>query len=105
MYVALGHTSFTTAGIHHKKIIGEFAEVLRKRDANTCLRDMLIRRLESIIDNPPKNPSAFMNSCLAIVKEHDEAANKLPKDISRRNIINYAEKVRSRETVDLDYEK
>lgn len=104
MYVAPGHTSFTTAGIHHKKVIGEFAEVLRKRDSNTCLRDMLIRRLESIIDNPSKDSSSFMNYSLALVKEHNDATNKLPKDISRKNIINYAEKLREKETVDLGTE-
>lgn len=89
-----GHTSYTTAGIHHKKIIGEFAEVLRKRDSNTCLRDLLIRKLEQIIDNPPKECSENMRACLQIVKEHDEVANKLPKDISHKNIYSFAEKVR-----------
>lgn len=101
-----GHTSFTTAGIHHKKVIGEFAEVLRKRDANTCLRDMLIRKLEQIIDNPPENPSANMRASLQIVKEHDEIANKLPKDISHKNILSYAEKIRERkkENIEIDSE-
>lgn len=90
-----GHTSYTTAGIHHKKIIGEFAEVLRKRDSNTCLRDLLIRKLEQIIDNPPQKCSDYMRACLQIVKEHDEVANKLPKDISHKNIYSFAEKLRN----------
>lgn len=91
-----GHTSYTTAGIHHKKIIGEFAEILRKRDSNTCLRDLLIRKLEQIIDNPPKKCSENMRACLQIVKEHDKVANKLPKDISHKNIYSFAEKLRNK---------
>lgn len=90
-----GHTSYTTAGIHHKKVIGEFAEVLRKRDSNTCLRDLLIRRLEQIIDNPPEKCSPNMRVSLQVVKEHDEVANKLPKDISHKNIYSFAEKLRN----------
>lgn len=65
---------------------------------------MIIRRLEAIIDDPPKIPSDFMKYYLTLVKEHDDAANKLPKDISRKNIINYAEKVRNREAANLDNE-
>lgn len=89
-----GHTSYTTAGIHHKKIIGEFAEVLRKRDSNTCLRDLLIRKLEQIIDNPPEKCSPYMHASLQVAKTHEEVANKLPKDISKKNIYSFAEKLR-----------
>ncbi len=104
MSAVLGHTSFTTAGIHHKKIIGEFAEVLRKRDSNTCLRDLLIRRLEYIIDNPIDNPSPGMALSLQVVKEHDETANKLPKDISKKNILAYGEKLRNIEKSNPDFD-
>lgn len=102
-----GHTSFTTAGIHHKKIIGEFAEVLRKKDSNTCLRDLVIRKLEQLIENPPKDSDIDINSTLQIIKEHDEVATKLPKDISRKNILNYAEKLRimEKDNSDLDLSK
>lgn len=96
-----GHTSYTTAGIHHKKIIEEFAEVLRKRDANTCLRDLLIQKLEEIIDNPPKKCTPHMRDCLKLVKKHDEIANKLPKDISNKNIYSYAEKLRNKQNSEL----
>lgn len=97
-----GHTSFTTASIHHKKVIGAFAEILRSKDSNTCLRDLLIRRLEGIIETyrPMFNDldnldiSEQMRSCLKIVKRHNELANILPKDISTKNIISYAEKLR-----------
>ena len=94
-----GHTSYTTAAIHHKKVIGEFAEILRKKDSNTCLRDLLIRRLEHLIENPPENSNSkaaiSINKSLQIIKKHDEIAIKLPKDISNKNIISYAEKLRN----------
>lgn len=94
-----GHTSSTTAAIHHKKVIGEFAEVLRKKDSNTCLRDLIIRRLEQLIEYPPENSNseaiASINKSLQIIKNHDETARKLPKDISKKNIISYAEKLRN----------
>lgn len=91
-----GHTSFTTAGIHHKKVIGEFAEILRKRDANTCLRDLLIRRLEQLIEHPKKF-SGNLDNYLKRVKEHDKIATKLPKDISTKNIIAYGHKLRNKQ--------
>lgn len=101
-----GHTSFTTAGIHHKKVIGEFSEILRKKDSNTCLRDLLIRRLEQLIENPEifladmdesSQTAKNIKRCLKIVQEHDEIALKLPKDISLKNILNYGEKLRNME--------
>lgn len=94
------HTSYTSASIHHKKVIGEFVEILRKRDTNTCLREMLLRRLENIIENnsiicdKQNNLSPSMKVSLKIVKEHDEMAHKLPKDISQKNVLIYAEKLR-----------
>lgn len=101
------HTSYTNAGIHHKKVIGEFSEVLRKKDSNTCLRDMLIRRLEDLIENnghlnniPSENISENMKQCLEVVRKHDKMANKLPKDISRKNILSYAERLRAMEKSD-----
>ncbi len=96
---ASGQTSFTNAGIHHKKVVGEFAEALRKRDSNTCLRDMLIRRLEDLIEEPEKfvkNPKALehINDYLTtIVDRHAEMVINLPKDISKKNIIKYGEKL------------
>ena len=95
------HTSYTNAGILHKKVIGEFAEVLRKKDSNTCLRDMLIRRLEKLIEHnghlndvSSKPISSNMKHCLEIVRKHDEISNKLPKDISKKNILSYSERLR-----------
>lgn len=102
-----GHTSFTTAGIHHKKVIGEFSEVLRKKDSNTCLRDLLIRRLEQLIENPEDFISDMdessliaqknINASLQIAQKHDEIVAKLPKDISLKNILSYGEKLRNME--------
>ncbi len=98
-----GHTSYTTASIHHKKIIGEFAEVLRKKDCNTCLRDLLIRRVEDLIETyrpffnniDSLEVSNSIKTSLKIVKKHDDIANSLPKDLSFKNIASYAEKLRN----------
>ena len=95
-----GHTSFTTASIHHKKIIGEFSEVLRKKDSNTCLRDMLIRKLDTIIENMSSLDTdsidkLSMKHCLKIIQTHNEMSYNLPKDISKKNIIAYGERLRN----------
>lgn len=103
-----GHTSFTTAQIHHKKVIGEFSEVLRKKDSNTCLRDLLIRRLEYIIETGAEldlDGNTLDSSFLKVIEQHDKAVSKLPKDISQKNIVKYAEKLRNIEqSVDSDLE-
>lgn len=95
-----GHTSYTNASIHHKKIIGEFSEILRKRDSNTCLRDILIRRLEELIESPERFTQDLkvlenINQSLKIVEQHDEMASKLPKNVSKKNILSYGEKLRT----------
>lgn len=98
------HTSYTSASIHHKKVIGEFVEILRKKDSNTCLRELLLRRLEQLIDdnlliyNEPNQENKLsdgMKRSLEVVKIHDEIAHRLPKDISNKNIYLYAEKLRN----------
>ncbi len=105
------HTSYTNAGIHHKKVIGEFAEILRKKDSNTCLREMLIRRLEELIDSPQKFAYDMKTldriiKLTYIVNNHDTMATKLPKNISPKNIMTYGErlreKLRKRSNSDLD---
>lgn len=104
-----GHTSYTNAEIHHKKIAGEFAEVLRKKDSNTILRDLLIRKLKKIIDtNMPiyKHSNellenTYMGNAMKSIIEHDDFSARLPKDISKKNIIQYGEKLR---TIDLNKE-
>ena len=98
-----GHSSFTTVGIHHKKVIGEFSEAIRKKDANTILRDLLIRRLENILDNPSEYlPNYEENSDIKMLlekaNEHEEIATKLPKDISRKNVFQYGEKLRQKQS-------
>lgn len=84
------HTSFGNAGIFHKSLSNEFTEILRWRDTNTCLRDMLVQRLNQILENPKKN-NATINNLIHITEEHDKMANKLPKDITRTDILNYCE--------------
>ena len=112
--ISSGHSSFTTASNHNKKIVGEFAETLRKKDANTCLRDMLIDRLKDILDHPntyfpnvkirplsslsisssnPKHRPNYIEQCLLVAKEHEKFASKLPKDISKKDIAKYGEKL------------
>ena len=108
--VSSGHSSFTTASNHNKKIEGEFAEALRKKDANTCLRDMLIDRLKNILQDPksyfpdvkigplstlninstnPNNRPNYIEQCLLIAQQHEKFASKLPKDISKKDIAKY----------------
>ena len=115
--ISSGHSSFTTASNHNKKVVGEFAEALRKKDANTCLRDMLIDRLKDILQNPRSffpdvkikrlsklkmdspNPEYRPNSieqCLLVAQKHEEIASKLPKDISKKDIAKYGMKLRKK---------
>ena len=112
--VSSGHSSFTTASNHNKKIEGEFAEALRKKDANTCLRDMLIDRLKNILQDPksyfpdvkigplstlninstnPNNRPNYIEQCLLIAQQHEKFASKLPKDISKKDIAKYGERL------------
>ena len=81
-----GHSSFTTVGNHNKKIVGEFSEAIRKKDSNTLLRDILVRRLENILENPEEY--------FDLAKQHEEIASRLPKDIPRKNIIHYGNRLR-----------
>lgn len=96
-----GHSSFTTVGNHNKKIVGEFSEAIRKKDSNTLLRDILVRRLENILENPEKyfdlkddSQSAYVTRYLDLAKQHEEIASRLPKDIPRKNIIHYGNRLR-----------
>ncbi len=99
-----GHTSTTTSTIHHKKLIGEFAEILRKKDSNTCLREILIRRLERLIEDKEfveessynEHASNSIKDMVKTAKKHEKIASKLPRDISRKNILNYAEKLKKK---------
>jgi hypothetical protein len=62
--------------------------------------------LEQLIENP-KDFDSNLESSLQIVKMHDEIATKLPKDISKKNIIVYGEKLRNmkKSNPDLDFSK
>lgn len=79
------HTNFSTASIHHKNLISEFSEVLRRKDSMTCTGDIIIHRLEQIIKNPTLPYQG------------------LPKELSERDIINYARKELHKE--DIEYFK
>lgn len=75
-----GHTSFSTASIHQKNLVGEFTEVLRKKDATTCLRNMLISRLRTILKTTTDKDYL----------ESQQIRNSLPKDIAKEDITQYA---------------
>ena len=80
-----GHTSFSTATVHSKNLVNEFAEVLRKRDSTTYLGNMLITRLENIIKDGSITNEKY--------SKREKISNSLPRDISRRDILNYAERL------------
>ena len=65
------------------------------------LRDILVRRLENILENPEKyfdlkddSQSAYVTRYLDLAKQHEEIASRLPKDIPRKNIIHYGNRLR-----------
>ena len=75
-----GHTSFSTASIHQKNLIGEFTEILRKKDKTTCLRNMLISRLRTVLQT--SNDKDYLES--------RKVRDSLPRDIAREDITQYA---------------
>lgn len=75
-----GHTSFSTASIHQKNLIGEFTEILRKKDKTTCLRNMLISRLRTVLQT--SNDKDYL--------ENRKVRDSLPRDIAREDITQYA---------------
>lgn len=80
-----GHTSFSTASIHQKNLVGEFSEILRRRDSITCLGDILVERLKNIVkDKKISDPFYFKTTSIS---------SNLPREISRSDLIDYAEKL------------
>lgn len=78
-----GHTSFSTASIHQKDLVGEFTEILRKKDSTSCLSNMLIFRLRTFLRN--NHDKGY----------HDSRAIRdlLPRDIAKEDIAQYATKL------------
>lgn len=68
------HTNFSTASIHHKNLVSEFSEVLRRKDSMTCTGDIVVHRLAQIVENP------------------SQSYQGLPKELSIRDIIDYSKK-------------
>lgn len=89
-----GHTSFSTATISHKNLVNEFSEVLRKKDSNTYLANMLIDRLSTILKNPKLINEQYQRD--------DNISNALPRDISRKDIIDYAGRLKKQNERELD---
>lgn len=83
-----GHTSFSTASIHQKNLIGEFTEILRKKDQTTCLRNMLISRLRTILQT--SNDKEYL--------ENRKVRDSLPRDIAREDITQYATRLHQKLT-------
>ena len=76
------HTSFSEmASLRPKDLVDEFSEVLRKRDSLTCLRHLLVERLDHILKTKP-DPE---------YEENRKIAESLPKEISRIDIVKYSE--------------
>lgn len=65
--------STPTVSIENASLLESFSDVLRKRDGISCLAQMLVDRLEDILQT-----------------NNDDRANKSYKQINIRNIINYA---------------
>ena len=85
-----GHTSFSTATISHKNLVNEFSEVLRKKDSNTYLANMLIDRLSLILKDPSLTDEEY--------KEWEKITNALPRDISKKDITDYADNLKLQDT-------
>ena len=76
-----GHTSFSTASIHQKNLVGEFSEVLRRRDSTTYLGNMLIERLKNILSTKGIKDSSYQKMV--------QDSLSLPREISKHDIIEY----------------
>lgn len=76
-----GHTSFSTASIHQKNLVGEFSEVLRRRDSTTYLGNLLIERLKNIISTRGMEDPSYQK----IIQD----SLSLPREISKHDIIEY----------------
>ena len=80
-----GHTNFSSASIHHKNLTGEFSEILRRRDSITCLGNILIERLKTIVSERRFNDDAFAPQV------HD--ALNIPREITRSELLDYGKKL------------
>lgn len=83
-----GHGFSANAAIHHQDIDDEFTEVLRKRDAVTCLGSLLLERLRTILRTTKKDD--YYN-----VRKNDSIAN-LPKLITKNEIKEYGRALSNR---------
>lgn len=83
-----GHGFSANAAIHHQDIDDEFTEVLRKRDAVTCLGSLLLERLRTILRTTKKDD--YYN-----VRKNNSIAN-LPKLITKNEIKEYGRALSNR---------
>lgn len=80
-----GHTSFSNAGISQKDLISEFSEILRKRDAVTCLGNLLIERLKVISKKRKESDPQYM--------ANRKKVSGIPRDITLSDIKIYLERL------------
>lgn len=78
-----GHTSFSTASFNSKNLIGEFTEILRKKDSTSCLANLLIHRLREVLQNESDKD----------YEENLKLKDSLPKDCAKEDIVQYAIKL------------
>lgn len=78
-----GHTSFSTASIHQKDLVGEFTEILRKKDSTSCLANLLTNRLRDILKTTADKG----------YHESRRLRDRLPRDIAKEDIAQYAVKL------------
>ena len=85
------HTSFSAmASLIPKDLKDECSEILRKKDSLTCLRHILVTRLEEILKTRD-DPEYIKNRGII---------NSLPREISRFEITKYSEQLKQK--MDLD---
>ena len=78
-----GHTSFSTASFNPKNLIGEFTEILRKKDSTSCLANLLIQRLREIIKNTHDID----------YEQNLKLKDRLTRDTAKEDIVQYAVKL------------
>jgi len=87
-----GHGFSPNAAIHHQDIDDEFAEVLRRRDSLTCLGNMLLKRLRTVLKTSKLGDHANINKNLSL--------SRLPKQITIEEILEYGEQLNNSQSTD-----
>ena len=81
-----GHTSFSTASVNPKNLVGEFTEILRKKDTTSCLANILVQRLRDILKNTHDQD----------YEDNLKIKDALPRDIAKEDIVQYASELQEK---------